>query len=215
MMQKLVFALCFAVLLLQPAFADEALDTQIAEVQHQWAKAMYQTPKPEQQSAFKTVVEHAQALVDAHPNSAEALTWQGISYAGYAKAKGGLGALKYAEKARDLLLASEKINPNVLNGATLTSLGTLYYKVPGGLLGFGDKKKAKSYLERALKINPNGIDPNFFYGEYLFEQGDTEKAIEYYKKAEAAPARVGREDADAGRRKEIAEALKKAESQRK
>jgi tetratricopeptide (TPR) repeat protein len=139
------------------------------------------------------------------------MIWEGISYSGYAKAKGGIGALKFAEKARDLLLASEKINPHALQGSAYTSLGSLYYKVPGWPIGFGDKKKARSYLEKAVQINPVGIDPNYFYADFLSEQGDYAKAVEYYKKALAAPARAGREDADAGRRKEVEEGLLLAE----
>jgi Tfp pilus assembly protein PilF len=89
----------------------------------------------------------------------------------------------------------------------------LHYKVPGWPLGFGDKKKARAYLEKALQINPNGIDPNYFYADFLRERGEYEQAIQHYEKALAAPARPGREDADAGRRQEIeagmAEARKK------
>lgn len=192
--------------------ADEQLDAGIANIQHEWAKANYSTPKAGQEEAFKKLTEQAHQFTEQHANAAEALIWEAIANAGYAKAKGGLGALKYAEKARDLLLAAEKIDPNALQGSIYTSLGSLYYKVPGWPIGFGDKKKAKAYLEKALQINPDGIDPNFFYADFLSERGEYEKAVRYYEKALAAPARPGREDADAGRKAEAEEGLKTAKS---
>jgi tetratricopeptide (TPR) repeat protein len=194
-----------------PAFADEKLDSEIAQIQHEWAKANYQTPKDAQEDAFKMLVEKAHQITVASENAPEAMIWEAISNSGYAKAKGGIGALKFAEKARDLLLASQKISPNALQGSAYTSLGSLYYKVPGWPIGFGDKKKARTNLEKALQVNPSGIDPNYFYADFLSEQGEYAKAVEYYKKALAAPARPGREDADAGRKKDVEEGLKVAE----
>jgi len=192
--------------------ADEQLDAGIANIQHEWAKANYSTPKAGQEEAFKKLTEQGHQLSEKNGNAPEALIWEAIANAGYAKAKGGLGALKYAEKARDLLLAAEKTDPNALQGSIYTSLGSLYYKVPGWPIGFGDKKKAKAYLEKALQINPDGIDPNYFYADFLSERGEYEKAIRYYEKALAAPARPGREDADTGRKAEAEEGLKIAKS---
>jgi tetratricopeptide (TPR) repeat protein len=116
-----------------------------------------------------------------------------------------------AEQARDLLLAAEKINPLALDGSAYTTLGSLYYKVPRWPLGFGDKKKARTYLEKSLQINPNGIDPNYFYADFLLEQGEYAKAVEYFRKALNAAPRPGREDADEGRRTDIRAGLQQAE----
>jgi tetratricopeptide (TPR) repeat protein len=212
MMKKLS---CISLILLtfsQVSFADEKLDNAIKQLQHDWAKANYQTASKEQEVAFKKLTEEAHQITIENSNAPEALIWEGISNAGYAKARGGIGALKIAEKARDLLLASEKASPQALQGSAYTSLGSLFYKVPGWPIGFGDKQKARAYLEKALQINPSGIDPNFFYADFLSAQGEYPKAIEYYKKAQTAPARPGREDADAGRQQEIEAGLKAAES---
>jgi tetratricopeptide (TPR) repeat protein len=209
-MKNMMLLLSF-ITLSSPVFAEERLEGEIVRIQHDWAKANYLTPKDAQESAFKNLTEEAHQVTASNPNAPEALIWEGITFSGYAKAKGGIGALKLAEKARDLLLAAEKINPQALQGSTYTSLGSLYYKVPGWPIGFGDKKKARTYLEKALAANPTGIDPNYFYADFLSEQGDYVKAVEYYKKALVAPARQGREDADIGRKKEVEEGLSVAE----
>jgi tetratricopeptide (TPR) repeat protein len=209
-MKNMMLLLSF-IALSSPVYADEKLDSEISQIQHDWAKANYQTSKDSQENAFKTLTEQAHQLTTNSANAPEAMIWEAISYSGYAKAKGGLGALKLAEKARDLLLAAEKANPHALQGSAYTSLGSLYYKVPSWPIGFGDKKKARSYLEKALQVNPTGIDPNYFYADFLSEQGDYAKAVEFYKKALAAPARTGRDDADTGRKKEVEEGLSFAE----
>lgn len=207
-MTKLFFliALAFSI---NTAFAATTLDSSIAQLQHEWARANYQTTKDNQEAAFKSLSDQAHQVSTAYPGHAEPLIWEAIILSGYAKAKGGLGALRVAEQSRDLLLAAEKINPQALNGSAYTSLGSLYYKVPGWPIGFGDKKKARAYLEKALQMNPSGIDPNYFYADFLMEQGEYAKAREYFKKALDAPSRLGREDADQGRRSDVQQSLEK------
>ena len=213
-MKKLMFLLMALVLAAANAFADDALDPAIVQLQHDWAKANYHTPRDQQETAFKALSERAHQITATNSDKAEAMIWEAIVLSGYAKAKGGLGALKYAEQARDLLQASIKINPQALQGSAYTSLGSLYYKVPGWPIGFGNDKKAREYLEKALQINPVGIDPNYFYADFLLEEGEADKAVEYFNKAMNAPPRAGREDADEGRKADIAEGLKKAEKKR-
>jgi tetratricopeptide (TPR) repeat protein len=187
--------------------AQPTLDDAIADIGHRWAKVSYQTPEAGREAAFAPLIAHAQQVSQAYPGKAEPLIWQAIVLASAAKAEGGLGALSKVKEARDLLLAAEKINPAALNGSVYNSLGSLYAKVPGWPIGFGDKKKAKAYLEKALALNPNGIDPNYFYADLLTDQGEYALAAEHLKRALAAPARPGREDADAGRRQEAMRAL--------
>ena len=188
----------------------DPLNDAIAELQHEWAKGYYSTPEKQQESHFESLQAKAHKVTEQFPGRAEPLIWEGIITSTHAKYQGKLSAGGTAKAARDLLLAAEKIDPNALDGSALTSLGSLYYKVPR-FISFGDHDKAREYLERALKVNPNGIDPNFFYGEFLLERGEKAKAAEYLKKALAAPPRPGREDADEGRKGEIKEALQKAE----
>jgi len=182
--------------------AQPNLDDAIADVGHRWAKVSYQTPESEREAAFRPLITQAQKLSQTFPGKAEPLIWQAIVLASAAKAEGGLGGLSKAKDARDCLLAAEKINPAALDGSVYNSLGSLYAKVPGWPLGFGDKKKAQAYFEKALALNPNGIDPHYFYADLLADQGEYAQAADHLKRALAAPARPGREDADAGRRRE-------------
>jgi len=187
--------------------AQPNLDDAIADVGHRWAKVSYQTPEAEREAAFRPLITQAQKLSQTFPGKAEPLIWQAIVLASAAKAEGGLGGLSKAKDARDCLLAAEKINPAALDGSVYNSLGSLYAKVPGWPLGFGDKKKAQAYFEKALALNPNGIDPHYFYADLLADQGEYAKAADHLKRALAAPARPGREDADAGRRREALQLL--------
>ena len=101
----------------------------------------------------------------------------------------------------------------MLNGSIYTSLGSLYYQVPGWPIGFGNDDKAEKYLKKALALNPDGIDANFFYGDYLLEEGRYQEAVAALEKALHAPARPEREIADAGRRAEIQAKLKQAKDE--
>lgn len=216
-MKRWIVYSCLA-LLARSAFADEMLEADLANLQHAWAKATYQTGKEQQEAAFKVLSDQAHQLTAKSAGASEAQIWEAIILSGYAKSMGPLhpvNALKAAEQARDLLLESIKTNPQALHGSAYTTLGSLYFRVPGWPIGFGDKKKGREYLEKALQLNPNGIDSNYFYADYLRAQGEYPQAVNYYQKALQAPARPGREDADAGRRQEAEEGLKLAQTKLK
>lgn len=196
-------------LLSGPACAT-GLDDDILHLQDEWAVANYKTLAGDGKvKAFEALAQRAAAVSAQYPQRAEPLVWEGIVLSTYAGAKGGLGALSLVKQARAKLETALKLDANALNGSVYTSLGTLYHKVPGFPLGFGDDKKARMYLEKAIAINPDGIDPNYFYGEYLLDTGKHEQAREHLQRALRAPARVGREVADAGRRQEVAALLEK------
>jgi tetratricopeptide (TPR) repeat protein len=182
-----------------------AFDAELAAIQQAWARVNYETPAGDARvEAFDALEKRAEKFTQQHPGRPEALIWEGIIESSYAGAKGGLGALGLAKEARGNLEAAMKIDAGALDGSAYTSLGTLYYKVPGFPLGFGDHDKARKLLTRALEINPNGIDPNYFYGEFLFEEGEYSRALQHLEKAAKAAPRPGRELADKGRRAEIA-----------
>ncbi len=119
------------------------------------------------------------------------------------------------EKAKTLLEEADKIDAKALDGSAHTSLGSLYYQVPSWPIAFGDNKKAEEHLKMALQINPEGIDTNYFYGDFLLQDGRPEEAKTYLEKALLAKPRQGRELADAGRHQEIKVALAKTEEKLK
>jgi len=188
------------------AFAGApGFDADLLSIQQAWAHVNYETPAGDARvQAFDALEKRAEKFTQQHPGRAEALIWEGIIESSYAGAKGGLGALGLAKEARVNLEAALKIDPHALDGSAYTSLGTLYFKVPGFPIGFGDTDKAREMLRQALALNPNGIDPNYFYGELLFKEGEYAQALQYLEKAASAPARPGREVADRGRHAEIA-----------
>ena len=194
------------------AFAEESeFDFGLRDIQQRWAVANYRVNGKEQKEAFEALMADSRAFSESNPNRAEALVWQGIVASTYAGVKGPFGAMSLANEARDALHKAEAMNPSVLDGSVYTSLGALYYKVPGGIIGFGDKEKARDYLQKALALNPGGIDPNFFYGELMFELKDYQHAHDYLVRAEQASPRAGRAVADEGRKGEIASLLARAD----
>lgn len=195
---------------LATAYAATPMDASIAQLQHEWAAANYQLPEKNRADALEKLAKEAHQVSAANPGRAEPLIWEGIITSTLAKYQSLFSAGGTAKAARDLLLAAEKIDANALEGSALTSLGSLYYKVPS-FGSFGDHKKAREYLERALKVNPNGIDQNYFYADFLLEEGEYARSLEYFRKALNAPARPGREDADAGRHADINAGIRKAE----
>lgn len=202
-----------SMLLIGLAFSQQSLAIgEIAQpLQKQWEVIKYQTEKDQREKAMENLAEKSREVMKQHPQDPEVLVWSAIVISSYAGEKGGLGALGLAKEAKALLEQAEAINPDVLNGSVYTSLGSLYYQVPGWPLGFGDDEKAETYLQKALAINPEGIDSNFFWGDYLIEEGRYEEAAQALKKALEAPARPGRELADAGRREEVKTKLALAE----
>jgi tetratricopeptide (TPR) repeat protein len=190
----------------------ETAALELSQIQQQWASAKYQQTGDQQEQTFAELVKTAQAAAKANPNDARYLIWEGIIRATYAGSVGGLDALDEVETAKDLFEQALKQDEKALDGSAYTSLGSLYYQVPGWPLGFGSDKKAREYLLKGLAVNPDGIDSNYFYGDFLLQQKEYKKAVAVLEKALLAAPRSGREDADAGRRQEIELALGKARS---
>ena len=181
----------------------------VEELQQDWAVANYQLKGGAQEKAFGTLVVKADAFLAAGPPNAELLIWRGIIKSSFAGVKGGLGALSLIKEAKKDLESALKINDKALSGSAYTSLGTLYFKAPGWPISYGDDEKAKKMLKQALDIDPEGIDSNFFYAEFLRDQGNMVKAKEYLGRAKRAPQRLGRSVADKGRHDDIARVLLK------
>jgi tetratricopeptide (TPR) repeat protein len=204
-----ILSVTIALGLSNPAFAD-VCDDGYRALQKGWEQANYQTARSARLGQMQALSDRGDIVLAQCPGRAEPLVWEAIIKATAGGLKGGLGGLALAKEARALLEKAERINPTALEGSVYTSLGSLYAQVPGAPIGFGDKSKARSYLQKALQVSPNGIDPNYFMGDYLLRQRDYQGAIRHLEKAIIAPPRPGRETADRGRRDEARQLLAEA-----
>ena len=195
-------------LLVGIAVAGEPATGSVNQVRDRWAQINYQLPKPQREAAFEGLLHQSEKIRQATPRDAAALIWEGIVLSSLAGEKGGMGALGLVKRARADFEAAIKLDAGALDGAAYTSLGALYYQVPGWPLGFGDDAAARTMLRKGLAIDPDGIDANYFYADFLRDQKDWAGARTAFQKALAAPARPGREVADAGRRQEAQAKLK-------
>jgi len=195
-------------LLVGIAVAGEPATSSVNQVRDRWAQINYQLPKPQREAAFEALLHQSEKIRQATPRDAAALIWEGIVLSSLAGEKGGMGALGLVKRARADFEAAIKLDAGALDGAAYTSLGALYYQVPGWPLGFGDDAAARTMLRKGLAIDPDGIDANYFYADFLRDQKDWAGARTAFQKALAAPARPGREVADAGRRQEAQAKLK-------
>lgn len=195
-----------ALVSVQPAFAGLSSSAQLPEVkeiQSEWARLYYLDEfLNNNYRELQALARQANRVSHDHPESAEALVWDAIVLSTLAEKKGGIGALSLVKEAKLKLEQAETIDATVLGGSVYASLGTLYAKVPGWPLGFGSDKKAEVYFRKALSINPDGLDINYFFAEYLSENGDDKMALEYVDKALHAPALLDRPLADQGRREQ-------------
>ena len=190
-----------------------SLDTDVSQLQQEWAHIKYQVSgKDAQLNAIHELEKTAESVVAANPNRAEPLIWQGIILATDAGIVKGISALGTVKQAKALFEKSLQLDPTALQGSAQTSLGSMYYQVPGWPVAFGDKEKAEKHLQAALKINPTGIDPNFFYGDFLLKAKRYDEAVKYLNIALQAPDRPNRQVADVGRRQEIKQALATAQA---
>lgn len=190
------------------ATVPAGLDEGIRGLQKEWAIIQYKTPQNQRVARFEALSQQAHELTERYVTRAEPHIWEGIILGSWAGAKGGVSALSLASRSKAEYEIAIQIDGKALDGSALNSLGVLYYKVPGWPVGFGNNKKAEALLLQALALNPNGIDPNFFYADFLIYRHRKGEALPYLEKALNAPPRPGREVADEGRREEAKALLK-------
>lgn len=197
-----------------PASADQpSMHADVHRLEAEWARVKYQVKdEGEQLTEIESLKKQADAVVRQYPGQAEPLLWDGIVTSENAALANIFQQLGLAKEARGLFERALAIDPSGLNGAIPMSLGVLYYRVPGSPLGFGDDDMARKDLETALAKDPNGLDANYFYGDFLVEQGEYDKARNVLVHALDAPVDKERPVWDAGRREEVHQLIAKAEA---
>lgn len=193
-----------------PSIAAASMSDEVKAINDGWAHITYEMKGSSTQTKALDKLElQAASLVKRYPGEAEPLLWQGIVVSEQANRANIFHKLGLAKEAYHILARAYSLNPKAANGGAAMSLGVLYYKVPGSPIGFGDKDKARKYLKEALALDPNGLDANYFYGDYLLDQGDKGGARSYLLKALKAPHDGSRPAWDAGRRREVQALLAK------
>ncbi|TRW97987.1 hypothetical protein [Candidatus Methylobacter oryzae] len=210
-MKNIVFVV---LLLLSNQCLAESLKDSLTSIEAEWASIYYNTPKKKQGPAYIQLLDKTAKLTRQYPDAAEPIFWQAVIKATYAEHQDAFPALEAIHEARDLLIKAIKINPETMNGSAYVTLGTLYYMVPKWPISFGDDDAAKQMLETALKINPEGIDTNYFYGEFLLLHNRLNEAAVYFEKAATAPARNEQLFADNQLKTEAKAALKNTQERK-
>ncbi|MEY4685544.1 MAG: hypothetical protein RLZ25_2003 [Pseudomonadota bacterium] len=182
----------------------------IQEVKDEWETAFYTLPQDQQEPVLKTLSMKADTLIQRFPDVAEPYLVAGLIQCSLAANEGGFSALGRVKKARQLVQQAMNKNPLAMDGSGYVILGNLYYRLPGWPLSFGDNKVARSYLETAIRLYPDGLDTNYFYGDFLLDEGDATAALPYLEKADKAPIRALSRLSDMKLKEELKVSLKNA-----
>ena len=185
-----------------------SLTHNINSIESEWANIYYGKNSSEQKLAYPKLITRIQLISKKHPRSADLIIWRAITISTNAAFENPFKALASINKAKSLLEQALLINHRALDGAAYVALGTLYYMAPGWPISFGNTDRANQLLKKALEINPKGIDPNYFYADYLLSKNKVKEASIYFKLALNAPIRSEQQFADTQLKNEAQLALK-------
>ena len=185
MLQRIITAL-FAVVLFTALPARAAFDDELLALQQRWAAARYQASGDEQKNQLKKLADDADNFTKKYADKADGYLWAAVVRGSLAEAINGMSALGIVKEAKEKLEKSIAIDPKAEDGYAYGVLGLMYSKVPGWPVAFGDNKKAKEMLQKGLEVSPNGMNTNYFYADYLFNEGEYKKAQPYAEKAAQA-----------------------------
>jgi tetratricopeptide (TPR) repeat protein len=194
-----------------PSVVYAGINEEVQAINNQWAHISYEVRGSSTQTkALDKLAITAATVVARYPGKAEPLLWEGIVVSEQANRANMFHKLGLATRAKNILAKAYAIDPKTSHGGAAMSLGVLYYKVPGSPIGFGDDDRARRLLKEALALDPNGMDANYFYGDFLLDQGDKAGARSFLQKALRTPHDPNRPAWDKGRRNEVLALLKKA-----
>ncbi|HYE37660.1 tetratricopeptide repeat protein [Methylocaldum sp.] len=194
--------------------AESTVHETVRRLEDEWAEIFYRLPPNQHAEKFKGLLARVHSVSERYPKEADPLVLEAIVLCTYAAADIGLSSLSKVGKARELLIKAIDIDPRAMEGSAYVTLGNLYYRLPGWPISFGDDDSARQYLEAALKLYPNALDSNYFYGDFLLQQGEHEKALGYLEKAEKAPIRPYMVLSDTKLKEEVRQALTAAREKR-
>jgi tetratricopeptide (TPR) repeat protein len=193
---------------------NKAMDADIHSVELQWEHIKFaEDGSSNQLEHIDALAKYAAGLVAKYPGRVEPLIWEGIVTSEEAGMAGTMSALGYAKAAKAVLEQAYQKDPAALNAGAPTSLGVLYARVPGWPIGFGDNDKARELLAQAVSLAPNGMDANYFYGDFLMGQHDYAAAYKVLKHALSLPPQTNRPLWDKNRRAVIRELMAKAQAE--
>ncbi|WP_370673774.1 tetratricopeptide repeat protein [Pleomorphomonas sp. PLEO] len=198
-----------------PAFADAdpAFDGALHDLEIRWETVKFTIPPGDKQTAeMEKVGAEADALLARYPTRVEAEIWDGILKSEQASMASAFSALSLVKQAKVTLEKAYAENPTALNAGAPASLGVLYYRVPGFPIAFGDNQKARALLEQATSSAPQGLDAWYFYGDFLMNQGENDKARQVFTYALSIPESPLRPLWDKSRRQVIKEDLAKLQA---
>jgi tetratricopeptide (TPR) repeat protein len=201
-------------LLICNSLLANTLTPEINKIESQWANIHYSKNCSEQRSEYPVLLKKTQGLSKKYPKAIEFLIWEAIIISTNAAYETPFTALESLDRAKALLEFALQNKPEALEGAAFVALGTLYYMVPGWPISFGDQNKAEQLLKKALAINPHGIDPNYFYADFLLSKDNITEAEKYLKLALKAPSRPEQQYADNQLKNEALISLQKTEQRK-
>mgnify|MGYP000105369691 CR=1 FL=1 len=180
-MKKLIVVV-FLLLFSQLSFA-EVMQARVSEIESTWMNVDEKEAQTERKNIFLQLVDDVTGVAVEFPGYAEPLILKSAILLTLAEDAANYSSLGLVKQAKKLLQKAVGINPAASEGSALVTLGVLYYKVPAWPIAFGDNAKAEEYLLQALKVNPQGVDTNYYYAEFLIEQGKADEARPFLNKA--------------------------------
>lgn len=192
-MLKLITFICL--MLVSNIMPASPLMDEINSIESEWANVFYHLSKTDDMAKkeYSRLISKAQHLGMRYPDATEPVFWEANILASRAEHENIFTALASINTAKTLLKKVIQKDASTLGGAALVTLSILYYEMP---LIYNDSSMAERYLKQALKINPNGVDPNYYYAEFLRSIDKIMLAIKYYKFVLSATVRSEQQFAD-------------------
>ncbi|MEE9345687.1 MAG: hypothetical protein V3U88_08780 [Methylococcales bacterium] len=180
------------------------------ELEANWAKIRYQTPANQRMDMYETMLRSLDKAPQQCLATAEYLIIEAMIRGSMIKLKSSsFSTLKKINKIQKLLDQAINKNPAAMDGLGWTLLGLLFDKSPGWPLSIGHDDKAENAYKKGLEYNPDGIDTNYYFGDFLRRKDLPLQAQRYLLIASQAKQRAGREIAHQGRLKDVQRVLLK------